>query len=135
MICIKIYCYRWYSICLFTSMTSNIWQKQQNMTQSISHAISTLDQYQPSNLHPSGWYWSLGLIWHAIQICYVLFSIYHMPVLYMTIFVYAIQSRGVHYLFICHLFPVHCVVCSFGVTQKHANECDERVFYRPEYRN
>ena len=33
------------------------------MAKSVSHTISTLDQFQPP-----GWHWSLGLIWGVIQI-------------------------------------------------------------------
>ena len=43
------------------------------MAKSVSHPISTLDQYQPSGL-----YWSLGLIWGVIQIlpCIILYICY-----------------------------------------------------------
>ena len=45
------------------------------MAKYVSHPISTLDQYLPSGLRPSGWYWSLGLIWGVIQIlpCIILY--------------------------------------------------------------
>ena len=43
------------------------------MEKSVSHPISTLDQYQPSGL-----YWSLGLIWGVILIlsCIILYVIH-----------------------------------------------------------
>jgi hypothetical protein len=48
------------------------------MLKCVSHAVSTLDQYHPLGLRPSGWYLLLRLIQHVIQIltCIVNFIIY-----------------------------------------------------------
>lgn len=44
---------------------------------SVPHPISTLDQYQSSDLQPSDLYWSLRLIYDVIQILpYMYFLLY-----------------------------------------------------------